>query len=779
MRKSVIAVTLFFMQAIFALLLLLSYLYWQLPDISQLRYVTYKEPLKIYAKNGESIAQFGEIHRIPIAIVDVPETLVQALLATEDQRFYQHHGIDLFGLLRAVKSLVSTGKKRQGASTITMQVARNFFLGREKTYWRKVNEILLAIAIENSLSKNEILELYLNKIYFGQRAYGVAAAARNYFAKDLAQLSLAECAMLAGIPKAPSENNPVRNLTAAIKRRNFVLGKMHHHGYINDYQYQQALHEEVHIAQTIQQHDLDAGYMAELTRSMMVEAFGESAYQEGYKVVLSIDADKQRAAQRALAKGLDNYDKTQGWRSSKQNYTKKYGKNVTQWLRRMQSIYPTDSGKIPAVVLDVGSETLLVLGQDKQRHLLNVSADCWLDKRCNSPNHTRVTTNDFAINIGDEVLISQEQGEWKLAQAPAVQGALVAINPASCKIEALVGGYQFQRSNFNRALQGYRQPGSVIKPLMFALALENGYNMATQINDAPIVEEDSTGDSQFWRPKNVDHQFKGPIRLRQALIQSRNLVSVRLLQDLGVQNARSFFGALGFVKAKQPPSLSLALGSGLVTPLQLAKAYTIFAKEGQLCSTHWVELIKSRSGHVIDTPVKLAELESKVLPKEVNNGIVSQVISPETAYIISHALHDVVRYGTARHAKELHREDIYGKTGSTNDNMDAWFAGFNKSLVATVWVGDDGNKSVHLPGAKLALPIWVDFMRDGLDPDPDYIRTPKGIISVRINRKTGRAAQLDDEDSMFEIFNQNNPVPTPTPQDHGEEQLESSMEQIF
>ncbi len=752
MYRAFAALLSFFVHLLIAMAILAIYLYTHLPDISNLKKISYKQPLTVYTASGDYIATYGEVHRIPVKIENVPPKMIQALLSTEDQRFYKHHGIDFFGLIRAIKSLAMTGRKSQGASTITMQVARNFFLGREKTYLRKANEIMLALAIEKGLSKQEILELYLNKIYLGQRAYGVVAAAKIYFGKSLNELSIAEMAMIAGLPKAPSEYNPQKSLKAAKKRRNFVLDQMLKHHYINIQEYQQAIDEPLKVQTHSLVSNQEISYASELARLAMVEKFGANAYQEGYKVYITIDKVKQASAQQAVAQGIEQYDEKYGWRQPEVNLKDTLGYDIEQWKQHIANISSTPTGAIPAVVIALQPDYIIAETFKQGRVRIDISDSCWL-VGCNKEEAQTIQTSDLALRTGDLIYTRKNKANssWELRQIPQLQGALVSINPQTCKIDAIVGGYQFQRSHFNRAIQANRQPGSAVKPLLYAIALENGFNMASLINDAPVIEEDITGLDAKWRPKNVDRQFKGPVRLRQALIQSRNLVSVRLVKEIGISKAINYLEQMGLKKSKQAQGLSLSLGSGLVTPLELARAYSIFPRGGALCSLRWLERIENYEGVTISDEALLREMEQNIIPQQ-KDFAEKPVISKQNAYIISNALQDVVRYGTARGAKVLGRNDLCGKTGTTNDYLDAWFSGFNQDVVTTVWVGYDNAKSVNVPAAKLALPIWVDYMRTTLQAEEKPPVRPENVLSMRIDRKTGRLADVDDTDTMFELF---------------------------
>lgn len=768
----------------FVLSLVLAFLYFSLPNVSRLRHVSYQEPLEIYTRDGELMESFGKVHRIPVKINQIPATMIQAVLVTEDQRFYVHPGIDMIGIGRAFRELLSTGEKRQGGSTITMQVARNFFLGREKTYFRKINEILLALAIERSIDKDEILELYFNKIYFGHRAYGVAAAARNYYGKTLDELTIAEMAMLAGLPKAPSANNPVGNPQAALVRRNVVLAKMHEKGVIDDFVYEQAVIEPVVLRAEEKTTDLSLAsrYITDMTRQAMVNIYGERAYESGFRVYTSVLAERQVAAAKAVTEGLNAYDHREGWHDHKrENIGSLYLNDMESWRKKLRA-EQIPSGILATMVVDQSEETLWVDGlYDNACRSVNISNECWLRSQWCQENQGKITTTALNIQPGEIVYIKHGEEGARITQIPKAQAALVAIDPHSGRLEALVGGYFFGRSHFNRASQAFRQPGSAIKPLFYAAAIENGYTMATKVNDAPIVIEDVHGEDDLWRPKNVDHVFKGPIRLRQALIQSRNLVSVRIVNDLGITSMLDTMEGFGIDTTRQPQSLSLSLGAGLVSPLQLTRAFTAFPNRGVVEPFSWIVSVSNSQGKVMMSDAEIRQAEKTVLPQETQEK--RQAISPETAYIIASGLRDVVRYGTGRLANSLNREDIYGKTGTSNDQVDAWFSGFSADLVATVWVGHDdkGLKQLRGVGARVALPIWTQFMGEVLPRDQKQVDEPDNITRVRINRNTGlpvRGGNLTN--SMMEVFNtQNLPVDQPEEKTNADDSETSLREVLF
>lgn len=736
------------MQLLVAACVVFTYLYLHLPNVRTLTETTYQEPLQIYTKQGDLIAEFGSIHRVPVSIHEVPSKLIDAIIVTEDQRFYEHNGIDVVGLLRATNVLLSTRQKRQGASTITMQVARNFFLGREKTYFRKINEIILALAIERNLTKQQILELYINKIYLGHRAYGVGAAARNYFGKTVDELTTAEMAMIAGLPKAPSTNNPIGNPKKAIARRNFILGKMLEKHVINQEEYNEAVNESVTIAKKRYDH-IEAGHIAEFVRATMIEHFGDKAYQEGFKVYTTVDSQQQQAAQVAIAEGLESYEKRQGLKLGYENLETLYGKNIEAWTKHLRNIPHSPTGLEAGMVLAVEKDGLWVLRGNQEKVFVFLKDHCWINKQCKKEKAT-FDAGKLGWVLGDVVMVRNQDFSWVLGQLPSVQSALVSLDVHTGNIEALVGGYQFQRSHFNRAIQAYRQPGSVIKPFLYAMAIENGYTMASIVNDAPVIIEDMHGENAYWRPKNVDSKFKGPIRLRQALIQSRNLVTVRLVKNLGIKKALEYFDHFGFNAQHQVDSLSLSLGSGLTTPLQMARAFAGFANHGELNPVHFIDRIESTHHTQPISAEEILEIERKALPIETTPA--QQAVTPETAYIVADALHDVVEQGTGRGAKVLGRHDLYGKTGTTNGHADAWFSGFNGDKSAVVWVGYDEQASLKEYAAKLALPIWVDFMKNTLSKKEVQIQRPEDVISVLIDKKTGLLADSNDKDTMFEIF---------------------------
>lgn len=626
----------------------------KLPKVAVLKDVKLQVPLRIYSIEKKLIAEYGDKRCTPITLSQMPQDLINAIIATEDHRFYKHPGVDLRSIIRAGWYLIYTGNKEQGGSTITMQVARNFFLTRKKTYLRKINEILLALKIEKELSKQEILELYLNKIYFGKHAYGIAAASEVYYGKNVEQLTLAQIAMLAGLPQAPSSINPINSPQAALKRRSLVLDKMLLHKYITIQQYQQANEENVITTYHGKVVELEAPYVAEMVRQELVDRFGEEIYDRGYEVITTINSKLQVAANNALTKALLEYDERH---------------------KKSSEISPEELKSIGNII--------------------------------------------YPKNI------------------PDINGALIALNPNSGAILSLVGGFNFQKSPFNRVTQAERQPGSNFKPFIYAAALENGFTAATILNDAPIVQEGNNF-LEEWRPQNHTKQFYGPTSLRTGIIKSRNLVSIRLLQSLGIDKAIEFIEKCGFTAQKLPKTLSLALGTNLVTPLELSAGFSAFANGGYKIIPYFIDSIYDYQGNIL----------FKITPPEK-----TQIMSPQTAYLITNMLQDAITNGTGKKALKLGRKDLAGKTGTTNDHVDVWYTGYNNNIVATTWVGFDEPKSIGEYAVNTALPMWIYFMEKALQDIPEAMPTqPNGLVTVKIDPHTGLLARPEQKDSIYEIF---------------------------
>lgn len=788
--------------------LVMLYVLPDLPEIDSLRDVRLQVPLRIYSQDGSLISEYGEKRRTPVSINEVQVPLIKAFLAAEDDRFYEHPGVDWHGLLRAVVSLIRTGEKSQGGSTITMQVARNFFLSREKSYLRKINEIFLAFKIENELSKDEILELYLNKIYLGQRAYGVAAAAQIYYGSDINDLDLSQLALIAGLPKAPSTTNPVSAPLKARARRNYVLRRMLDQGYISKSEYEQAVEAPITASLHSPNIQVEAPYIAEMVRKFLTEQYGEEAYSNGYKVFTTIRDKNQTAANHALHLALLEYDQRHGYRGAEYNHDLSVNIEEANW-KQLLAAYPAIGELYPALVVEIREQSIsaYIAG-------IGIIDIEWLGlqwaRKYISENHrgsAPVKAEDI-VQSGDIIrIIEDEEGQWRLSQIPAVEGGLVSLDPDSGATLALVGGFDFQRSKFNRITQAYRQPGSNFKPFIYSAALEKGYTAASIINDAPIVFDDP-GIEDIWRPENYSGNTYGPTRIREALIHSRNLVSIRLLHAMGVPWALQHINKFGFDTDKLPGNLSLALGSGAVSPWQLASAYCILANGGYKVNPYFIDRIENYNDEVIfqaDAPVvchdcdmnteedetqsivetEIAEtinttqtsISETVLNKKAspNNPYAPQVINPQNIWIMQSMMRDVIQQGTGRQARSLKRADLAGKTGTTNDQRDAWFSGFNSSLVTVSWVGFDkfqplGNAET---GGKAALPMWIKYMEVALEDVPETKRDPPpGLLNIRINKKTGLPAKSDDADAFFEIFRAehapaaNNQKSDPDPYNH-------------
>ncbi|MDH5300268.1 MAG: penicillin-binding protein 1A [Gammaproteobacteria bacterium] len=766
----------------------------RLPETSVLKDTRYQVPLRVYTADGKLMAEFGEKRRQPLKYNEIPEDMIHAVLGAEDDRYFEHPGVDYQGLLRAVGLLVLTGEKMQGGSTITMQVARNFFLSREKTFLRKFSEILLALKIEDELTKEEILELYLNKIYLGNRAYGVGAAAQIYYGKPLNELNLAQMAMIAGLPKAPSRFNPIVNPERSKLRRDYVLKRMHDLKNISDEQYAAAIKEPVTARLHGLAAEIEAPYAAEMVRAQMVARFGEeAAYTEGYRVYTTIDSRLQLQANRSLRYNLLAYEERHGYRGP-EDHVNLLEMGEMDELDKVIKLRPDVSLLQPGVVLQVNEKDAYVyIGDGHIAHL------CWKGiqwaapyKDGNYPGPAPKTAADVLAE-GDVIRVYDAGGgKWSLGQIPEVEGALVSLRSKDGGMISVVGGYDFDRSKFNRADQALRQPGSNFKPFVYAAALEKGYTAATIINDAPVVFEDS-GLEDTWRPENYSGQFFGPTRFREALVTSRNLVSIRILRSIGVQYALEYTKRFGFDPAHLPHDLSLALGSASVTPLQIAKGYAVFSNGGFAVEPYLITRIEDGDGKVLytanpavvcdrcekndansDDSAELAAAGSVVAPTAaksgsvVREGVVAQgnrpnhaprVVSPEVAYIMDTIMRDIVQRGTATRAKVLGRNDLAGKTGTTNDQRDAWFSGFNGEIVTTAWVGFDRPHPLGdaESGARAALPMWISYMREALNGRPETPLTqPPGVVTVRVDPETGLLADSSVADAIYEVFLEEN-----------------------
>lgn len=729
-----------------------------LPPVDVLRELQLSEPMRVFTQEGALIGEFGSERRIRLRYDELPEVLVQAFLAAEDERFFQHDGVDVWGLARAVLALARTGEKAQGGSTITMQLARNVFLSSEKTYTRKLREILLARQVESELSKTEILELYLNKIFLGERAYGVGAAAQVYFNKAPMALSLPEAATLAALPKAPSRDNPIANPERARDRRDYVLRRMHQAGFIDEAARDLALAAPLVLTPYRPDVAVDAHYAAEMVRAEMLSRFGERAYTDGLRVTTTLRLAEQAAAVEAVRTGLHAYDERQGWRGVERQVSPE--EVTADQAPAAVMALPELPGLHWAWVSAIDSEGLAWRSVQGEEGRLEKADLAWA-QRAGSP----------ALQVGDVIRIRRSGDGWRLAQQPEAQAALVSLEPSSGAIVALSGGYDFFDSKFNRATQGQRQAGSSFKPFLYVAALQAGFTPASVVLDAPVVFDDPALEAA-WRPQNYSGKFYGPTRLREALVHSRNLVSIRLLQDIGIDAARRSIAAFGFPEDRLPRDLTMALGSASFTPLELAQAYAVFANGGFRVEPYLVERVETGDGRLLwsrDTAREgaalIAEAASSVPEASPPEAEPVPDVPPVPTWLVRDMLREVTVRGTAAKVRELGRRDLAGKTGTTNDETDAWFAGFNQARVAVAWVGHDQPRPLGRGevGGRAALPIWMDYMRVALDGIPEeFPGPPPGIVTVRIDGETGALAGARTGNTRFEYLQADRLPETPS-----------------
>ena len=721
--------------------------YPSLPSLEMLTDYQPKIPLRVYTADGYLIGEFGEERRNLVKIETVPKLMLQAILAAEDERFYQHGGVDYLGVLRAAYSNFSSGAARQGASTITMQVARNFFLPKEKTLARKFNEVLLAFKIEHNLSKDQILELYLNQIYLGQRAYGFAAAAQVYFGNPLNKLNLGEIALLAGLPKAPSRDNPMVNPKRAKQRQQYVLRRMQELKLINEEEYRIADKQPVVVKQEQQEFAAKGEYVAEMVRQAIYERYQDVAYTKGFNVYTTVLKSHQDAAYAAVRKGVLEYDRRQGYRGP-EGYIELPGDpaEAEDIIDDALSDVSESDDLVPAVVLEASQK--LVNAYRKGGEIVEISGERlkFVQKNIGE----KIKPNQ-RIRRGTLIRLQKdERDRWQITQLPAVEAGLVSLNPNDGAIRALVGGFDFNRNKFNHITQAFRQPGSSFKPFIYSAALEKGFTPATVINDAPLVVDPAQTGYQDWEPRNFDGEYSGPIRLRTALTKSKNLVSVRILQAITPQYAQDYITRFGFDPSRHPPYLTMALGAGTATPLQMAAGYAVFANGGYRISPYYIERIQDERGN------QLAQAK----PERAGEGA-QRVIDARNAFIMNTLMQDVISQGTGVRAMELKRKDLAGKTGTTNENVDALFVGFQPNLVAVTWIGFDQPRSLgeHETGAVAALPIWISYMGKVLKgvTEASY-SVPDGVITAKINPDTG-LRDPENKNGIIEYFYQENLPP--------------------
>jgi penicillin-binding protein 1A len=774
--------------ALFAFANVCAYVYLRpaLPDVASLRDVQLQVPLRVYTRDGKLIASIGEQRRIPVRYDQIPKKLVQAFLATEDDRFFQHHGVDWQGILRAALANLKAGGIRQGASTITMQVSRDMFLTPRRDMKRKMSEVYISLLMETELTKEQIFSLYVNKIFLGQRAYGVAAAAEVYFGKSLDQLSIAEMATLAGIPTAPSTVNPVANAEAAKVRRTHVLGRMLDLNYINQAEYNEAksspMESRLHGASI----EVDAPYVAEMVRNDMQAKYGDDVYTAGYKVFTTLDSRLQAAATVALRTGLLDYDRRHGYRGATAKIDLSKVNTPAEMDGQLEE-FPIIGGLKPAIVEKVEAKSATIYVKDLGAVNLPWEKISWARRELPEEKVDRSPTQaSEVLSRGDVIYTVGRTAETLMfVQVPDVQSGMVSLDPHDGAIVALVGGFDYFQSKYNRATQARRQPGSGFKPFIYAAAFDKGYTPASVVLDAPIVI-DEAGMEKAWRPGEDNNRFDGPIRLREALAFSKNLVSVRLTRALGLDYVRTYTTRFGFDKSQLPDDLTMALGTAELSPLQMAVGYATFANGGFKVSSYYIDRIEDAGGKVLvqaDPLIACSECNRVSAPPMAKSGLAGarasqadeaphdgksmipaknlapQIISPQIAYLLADMMKDVIRRGTAIRARSLNRDDIAGKTGTTNDHHDAWFNGFNGDLVTSVWTGFDADRSLGdtEEGSHVALPIWMYYIHETMAGVPKHgVPMPDGIVSVRISPLTGLLASSDDPNGIMEKFIEGN-----------------------
>lgn len=722
------------------LVLVISILYPSLPSLEALTDYHPKLPLRIYDAESNLIGEFGQERRAFVPIEQTPKVMKDAILAIEDRRFYQHNGIDTTGILRAIRNNL-TGRGHEGASTITMQVAKNFFSGPDtpRNIWTKIKEALLAIKIENTISKDKILELYLNQIYLGERAYGFAAASRTYFDKDLRELNLAEAAVLAGLPKAPSKYNPYIHPNYAIKRQQEVLRDMRRYKMISQSEFQQAMDAPLKFQSSKRMvQSLGAEYVSEIVRATLYKRYGEQIYNSGFRVYTTIHKKHQEAANAAVIQGIINFELRHGFRGPEKVISLPSGKITASQASDLLRDFVTYNQFVPALVTKV--EPNLVTLVTKRGTVLKLQDKAILLVKNHMPPAKRTSTT---VVPGAVVRVYQQNDDWMIVQLPEVESGFIALNPETGQVNALIGGFSFLRNKYNHVTQGRRQPGSSFKPFIYSAALEKGYSPASVFEDAPISFPTSeTGSKGAWEPRNYDEKYAGPMRLREALAQSKNTISIRLMNAIGARYAQNYLRKFGFDPKDHPAYLSTALGAGSTTSWQLAAAYATFANSGYRVHPYLIEKITDSRGKVIQ-----AVQPGKHISQE-------RVIDQRNAFIITTMLQDVVRDGTARAALSLRRPDIAGKTGTTNDQFDAWFAGYHPKEVAVAWMGYDNPRNLGRgeTGGRAALPIWIKYMQQTLKGQPIYqYKVPEGVLQLKVDAYTGAQVHEDDP-GIYEYF---------------------------
>jgi len=760
------------------------YLVPTLPSLEAMRNVELQVPLRVYTRSGALIAQIGEQRRIPVSYDQIPDLVKHAFIAAEDERFFEHHGIDYFGVVRAVAIDVISGHKTQGASTITMQAARNMFLTLDKTVRRKLQETFVTYRMEHEFTKQEIFGLYLNVIFFGQRAYGVAAAAEAFFGKPLDKLDVAEAATIAGVPKAPSSYNPIVNPELATMRRTYVLRRMRELGFIDDATAEAANKEPMQARAHAPLYDVEAPYVAEMARLELRQRFGPNAETAGYKVYTTIDGRLQTAANRAVRVGLIEYDRRHGWRGPA-GHVDLPAHGESDYAELVDE-YAAIGNLAPAIVTAVAERSVRAYVKTLGAVEIDWDGLSWARRELHNDG-LGPAPKDAAqvLSRGDVIyVVADNSGHAQLGQIPEAQGALAALDPNDGSIVALVGGFDYFTNKYNRVTQARRLPGSGFKPFLYSAALEHGLTPATVLLDAPIVLE-SNGSEDSWRPENSTKEFGGPTRLREALVHSRNLVSIRVLKEIGIPTAIDYISRFGFDPRTMPHDLTLALGTLEATPLDVAAGYAVFANGGYRVPPYFIERIEDAGGRVVFraaprmvcTQCDQGEVQTaggQALrisdpahadpgrgsshgepPPLPDSEAAPRVISAQNAYLMDDMMADVIKRGTGRRALALNRTDIAGKTGTTNEAKDTWFNGFTRNLVATVWVGFDQERPLGEAeeGARTALPIWIQFMREALQGVPEQGRSmPDGLVTLRISPENGTLVSAENAEGIPEMF---------------------------
>ena len=692
--------------------------YPQLPDTSDLAEYRPKLPLRVYTADGAVIGEFGEERRNLTPIKEIPQVMKDAVLSIEDARFYQHGGLDYVGLIRAGVANLSK-RKSQGASTITMQVARNVYLSTEKTYTRKIYEILLTFKLEHLLTKDQILEIYMNQIFLGNRAYGFASAAETYFGKPLQDITIAEAAMLAGLPKAPSAYNPISNPKRARSRQLYIIERMEENGFITAKQAQEAKAEPLKIRHSQDKNRIHAEFVAETVRQLMFAQYGQETYTRGLNVYTTLQSSEQNAAYQALRQGIMDYERRQVYRGPEKFITLPNNpKEMEDAIDEVLDDHPDNGDVMSAVVLEANPKKIVAVRQNAEQ--IEITGDGL--KPAQSGLSDKAGPN-IKIKRGAVIrVVLTPKGTWEITQLPEVEGAFVAIHPQDGSVRALVGGFDFAKNKFNHVIQAWRQPGSSFKPFIYSAALEKGFTPSSIINDSPLFFDAGVTGGQPWEPKNYDGTFEGPMSMRKGLAKSKNMISIRILQAVGTRNAQEWVTKFGFDEEKHPAYLTMALGAGSVTPMQMVTGYSVFANGGVRVQPHLITRVTDHKGKIL--------VDSPPAPMDEAN----RAITPRNAFVMTSLLQEVTRSGTAAKARvALKRDDIYGKTGTTNDSMDAWFAGYHRNLAAVVWIGYDTPRKLgdRETGGGLSLPVWINFMETALKnmPISDAI-APEGVLFV-------------------------------------------------